>query len=457
MRFRFIFFILILLSACAVKKTAKAPPLVQVPPQWVEQRPTDPTFYIGIGTAAIQSSNDHLRLAKENALSDLASEIEVRVQSNSLLYTLETNNLFKQEYSESIRISSNMRLEDFEMVDSWQDDHYYWVYYRMSKEAYARQIKQKKSAAQNLALDFLTKGDVALKNNSFATAADYYLRGLQALEYFWNESHQTVYEGENILLNNTLYFKTKQLINSTQIQVDNALDLNFNNRYKTVARIVMSSDFETAYIPKNIPLVYEYFGEYGIIRGKTTTDANGCAEIEIDRAAKNRSDNALRIFIDTDKLFKSFVGDRFMQQLTSTMTGAETTKKITYNPPVVYLESTELNLDHHTYAATIESAIISSFAQKGIRLTTNADAADIKVILRANTKKSGSENGFFTSTLRVLVEVWDLPKGDLRYKISKDNIKGVDLNFEKAGLRSYQNFIKNIESELMRQLVSHLL
>ncbi len=37
-----------------------------------------------------------------------------------------------------IKSSAADELENFEMVDSYEDDHDYWVYYRISKEAHAK-------------------------------------------------------------------------------------------------------------------------------------------------------------------------------------------------------------------------------------------------------------------------------------------------------------------------------
>ena len=57
-------------------------------PDWVKQHPVSGLSYIGIGMAEI-SEGDYQQKAKQNALSDLVSEIQVVIAANSLLNTLE--------------------------------------------------------------------------------------------------------------------------------------------------------------------------------------------------------------------------------------------------------------------------------------------------------------------------------------------------------------------------------
>ena len=45
--------------------------------------------------------------AKESALNDLASEISVTVEGNSLLYTLESKDQFNETFTSTIKTSTN--------------------------------------------------------------------------------------------------------------------------------------------------------------------------------------------------------------------------------------------------------------------------------------------------------------------------------------------------------------
>ena len=66
----------LLLSICCVfHAEAQAP-------EWVTQRPTSSDAYIGIGVASL-SDNDYIKKATQSALSDIVSQIAVKLENNS--------------------------------------------------------------------------------------------------------------------------------------------------------------------------------------------------------------------------------------------------------------------------------------------------------------------------------------------------------------------------------------
>ena len=454
MRAVFGFLILVLLFGCNANKKSSSATQEPPPPGWVANRPLNSAYYTGIGVAPKTAGTNYQRTAKENALSDLASEIKVNVNSNSLLYTLETNAKFEQEFKESIRTRTDLNLEDFEIVDTWEDVNGYWVYYRLNKQAYAEKLQAKKNTAQQLALDFLAKAESARNNSSYSISVDYYLRGLQALENFWNEDNTVDYQGKTILLDNTLFTGLKDQLNQARIQFESPIILSFQNSFKAQADLLVTN--LSGAPAESVPLTYEYFGTYGRHRGKVATNADGRATIPVIEADKERADNSIRVSVDTELLFEPFQSDKFMKKLTETMRGTEAQKPITYKPPSVYLISKEENLNRSMDSEPIASAIMTSLGRRGVTFVNSKTNADIILKLDANTKTSGTEQGFYTSILTVNIEVNESLSGESRYKVSKTNMKGVDLSFEKAGLKAYQNFTRNIESELIRTLVNDL-
>ena len=166
--------VLFTLWACSSQKEiSRNEPIEPILPTWAQSRPISSTYYIGIGVAQKGSGQDFRGVAKENALSDLASEIKVNVNSNSLLYTLEREYKFEQEFRETIRTSTDLDLEDFELVENWEDENSYWMYYRLNKATYAENQRQKKEAAETLAIDFLAKAESAKEEGRTYKSIDY--------------------------------------------------------------------------------------------------------------------------------------------------------------------------------------------------------------------------------------------------------------------------------------------
>jgi len=451
----YLFFFVAILVSCSSQKSISTDESFPPSPTWVQSRPITNSYYVGIGVAQKTQGTDFRSAAKENALSDLASEIKVNVNSNSLLYTLEREYKFEQEFRETIRTSTNLDLEDFQLVDQYEDADAYWVYYRLDKSTYAERQRQKKESAESLALDFLTKAEAAEADGRYSESVDYYLRGLQAIEEFWGEKNEATFRGRTVLIDNELFGGLKSMLDGVILDLTNQPNLTFQNGYQTEAELSVR-DSESGQPQSGVPINYLYQGQYGRIKGSLSTNVDGRITIPIAEAERSTKPNMLSTEIDTEQLFEPFQGDRFMRRLTETLRGKSMSSPIAYSPPLVHIDGDEKNLGKKLSGEPISAAIIASLNRKGVRFTEDPKKADVVIELKADTKSTGESQGFSTVRLELDANVIDSQKDESVYKISKTDIKGVDLTFEKAGLKAYQNFTKNIESELMRKLANDL-
>ena len=119
-------------------------------PSWLKSRPIDHAYYVGIsGTSKTNNEFDYASNTKSKALEDLASEIKVKVESNSVLFQLERNDAFRDSYESVIKSKTSQEIEGFELVDAWETETEYWVYYRLSKAIFKEQQLKKQQTAQN--------------------------------------------------------------------------------------------------------------------------------------------------------------------------------------------------------------------------------------------------------------------------------------------------------------------
>jgi hypothetical protein len=451
----YLFFLTAVFYSCSSQKSVSSSENATPTPVWVQSRPITNSYYVGIGVAQKTQGTDFRSAAKENALSDLASEIKVNVNSNSLLYTLEREYKFEQEFRETIRTSTNLDLEDFQLVEQWDDADAYWVYYRLDKSAYAEKQRQKKESAESLALDFLSKAEAAKADGRYSESIDYYLRGLQGIEEFWADNNEATFRGQTILLDNELFGGLKSMLDGVILDPSNKPILTFQNSYRTQAELSVT-DSESGQPLSGVPLNYVYQGQYGRIKGSLSTNVDGRITIPIAEAERSTKPNMLSIEIDTEQLFEPFQGDRFMRKLTESLRGRSISSLIEYMPPLVHIDGDERNLGKKMSGEPVAAAIIASLNRKGVRFTEDPKKADVILELKSDTKSPGEAQGFSTVRMELDANVIDAQKNESVYKISKTDIKGVDLTFEKAGLKAYQNFTKNIESELMRKLANDL-
>lgn len=448
---RILVFLLLLgvLGACNSQKEVATQAPVVVVPNWVKQKPVTNAYYIGIGTAAINSGTQYLNTAKENALSDLSSEIKVNVNANSLLHSLEQKGRFEQEYKETIRTSSDLDLEGFELVEVFEDASQYYVYYRLDKAKYAELQRKKKEAAQKQSLDFYLKGEQASSEGNYQNAIQYYLQGLQALEAFWSEENEVALpDGKTILLDNELYAKLNALVTGVQISATTPVNRNYQNGFSPNANISVKHANQTY---QGVPLYFSYPIEDGKYNGKVVSGNDGTCAISITNTP-SKSTLTLKIKVDVDELFDAFSKDPFMRDLLKNFEGAKTEIPMSYQSAAVYFSSSEKNLGIDLEPFVLTSALKSSLAEKGMKVVEKMGNADVKLSLIADTKSGGESQGFASTYLNFDVDIRDTKTGESIFNISESNVKGVDMNFEKAGLKAYRNLSRNIDSEIISKL-----
>src|SRR5688572_7834607 len=151
---RFIRFLFIV-SAC--RPRLKTPDAEALKPAWLKTEPFQDGYYTGIGHSTKDGNNNYIQAAKKSALDDLVSEIKVNVSSTSVLSTMEVDRKLQEQYEQIIKTTATDEIEEFELVDAWEDGSNYWVYYRLSIARY-RQIKEEeKRNATILAKDYFKK------------------------------------------------------------------------------------------------------------------------------------------------------------------------------------------------------------------------------------------------------------------------------------------------------------
>ena len=122
----------------------------EAPPDWVTNGKSVGDAYVGIGSAPVSLSNYH-RIAKDAALEDLASDIEVAVKAKTRLFTSEYGHGMRQWYDQQISTYTQRSLTDYELTDEWTGGRYYWVRYQLLKDTYRNsQLLKKQKASQQI-------------------------------------------------------------------------------------------------------------------------------------------------------------------------------------------------------------------------------------------------------------------------------------------------------------------
>ena len=132
MRNVLIIIISMLIMSCGAKKT--------VMPEWVTSKPIDPTgtFVYGLGMSYVNPNSSYQQAARSNALADLAQEVESHIFDETRLLQKEDANGMQSAFSSETLTTSQVKLEDYQVVASYADEYRYYVLYKLDLPDYLK-------------------------------------------------------------------------------------------------------------------------------------------------------------------------------------------------------------------------------------------------------------------------------------------------------------------------------
>jgi hypothetical protein len=174
-------------------------------PDWVQQRPINSNYYVGIGYAnKTLNPTDFQQMAKKRALNDMIGEIKVVVSSNSILSQYQNNANYNQIFATETQVNAQAMVEDFEVIDSWENKTDFYIYYKLSKSDYEAAKRRKLQAAIEQSINFLDNADQLSIKENFMQIMRLRIKALGALQNYINEDVATEYKGKQVYLVNVI-------------------------------------------------------------------------------------------------------------------------------------------------------------------------------------------------------------------------------------------------------------
>ncbi len=420
-------------------------------PEWVNSRPLDPAYYIGIGSASKRlDPMNFAESAKKNAMNAMASEIKVNVRSESFLNTMQVNMQVQEAYNQTIATTTNADLEGFEVVDIYETPEDYFVFYRLSKSTHESIHRAKKTSAMQSAYDQLQQARVQRDRGSIALASDLYLHGLFALKEYWNEANPWNDGANQIFLDNTLYSEFRQMINEVELFCSvPQIALNAGNEFSR--DVVISAVYKGKPVA-GLGLIYSY--DKGRMRNQfnADTDMDGQVSLRIEDINLANAGNQLNVRVNALQFQPADLERRLVEPMLESIRSAPLIIPIATEMPIVQLQLEEKNLGKLLNTERLAAPLRDKMNARGLRFALGNANPDYLLVVRGDTREGGTSQGFHVAYLDFQIVLKD-KNGKIVYQRSESNVKGLQLNSEAAGLESYKNAIRLIEREIADQLI----
>ena len=423
-------------------------------PDWVKARPTNGAYYIGVGLAT-KARSDFQEAAKKNALNDLASEISVTVEGNSLLQTLDRKTTFDETFSSTIRTRTNEQIEGFELVDTWENGTDYWTYYRLSKAEHARIKAERKAAAVTSAIDLHGRSRTSLQAGDLRGAIDSDLRALIAMKEYWGENDVVDLDGKQVPLVNELYNDLQKLTSGVQLSVlPDRCELNYAGHFRR--ELLIQAQFGSGSVGRRLaqlPLIVEYPGSGGKVTELKSTDAEGAMRTTVQRVDPQANGKEVLVRLDVEGLASKELEPALVKVLLASLTKPEKRVLIDLRMPKVFMRANETNLGKPVGDAGVAMAVREELTRAGFRFVDREVDSDMLLTLTSSTRQGGESAGFFTTFLDVTFSFRDRRTNDVVHEGGRQAVKGVQLAYDKAGLDAYKKAVQDVRKDLVPSLM----
>jgi hypothetical protein len=450
-----VFLIVLAVGACKSNKGIKAKP------DWVRNRPTNESYYVGVGIASkINNPFDYQQIAKKNALNDLVSEIKVTVSANSVLSQFQDNKEFKQQFESDVKITALNTIEEFNVVDSWEDKEYFWIYYRLSKEEFKEIRRRKMTAAIQKAEDFYAQS-LSLTGEQFLQSIRLRIKALAALQPYLGEDVQANHKGKSVFLVNELVnslqtdlyaVQLKSILPTLQGKVGKPIAEPFD--VKAIFRDTFTTKTPVPYLPLHL------YVERGKIEGnlQTETDQTGIASFAISRIVDKSTVQTLRIAVDMNRMMRVDSLNSTLQTLLLSLDIPSTNIRMNVAPIKVFMQSSELNLSKSMTVGYFESTLKKQLVADGCVFVSTIDAADYILNLQSNTKALGIIWGNMrTVSLDMSLTLIERSRNIEIYKNGLHEIKGFQTTDENAGIDAYKTACEQLKLRIYPTLNKELM
>lgn len=421
-------------------------------PDWVRQHPVDALNYSGVGMAGI-SEKDYQQKAKQNALSDLVSEIKVEIAAHSLLSTIEEAGSVKQTFAESIRTEAREEIENFRLVDSWQGDNEYWVYYELNKDDYADFVEARRQKAIRNGFDFWYKGNIVLRQGDLMTAIELFSKGMDAIRPVLNQELFCSYEGKTINLATELYAALAGVFDGVTVVLNPATVS--GTPFQGIKEPIAVGVYRNGNPLRNIRLKAEFISGSGDLASLSPTSETGVTALYVRNITSKQARQQIGISLVDDAfgVFRKGTYATLFTQILSSLPEAALTIETEQAQVAAYVKSIQNDVD--MVERTVKSLLNNNF----FNVVASPSEADVIVVLDNKCRKGNTVPGElynfieFFSTLGIKVTNNRTGQIMLNYSINDERTLVPE---NKAGSQGKNMAAREVIKRLNREFVREL-
>ena len=418
-------------------------------PEWVKEYPVSETYYTGIGIADRSTHPlDYIKIAQQNALQNLMSQIKVTISSQSVFLQMERESGYEEDFKSNIEVKAKEILEGYELVSTYTQSNEYWVYYQLSKQKYHETRNARIQEAIEESKYFLNKA--VLYSTPYKDKYIYYAQAMAKLEPYLSEPLLTEFDRENVYLGSEIIARFRSYVDDFQLYcVSKKISAMIGN---TVSKIDLAVEYEGNRL-SNIPIM-AVSADLELKDTSKNTNENGVFTTSVPKIKSTQAIQKIEAGINFQDWLDEGTKSEFIQKLFKSVKTHQITIPIYVYTPTVFVSSEEKHFSVVKKESELRFAAESALTKMGFTPVGNKKEAQLIMNISADTQKGREVKNqkMFTAFLNMSVQVKDL-QGRIVFSDNITKLKGIQLDFNQADLNAYQLAKDEISNTIIADFV----
>jgi hypothetical protein len=450
---KFLFLLLVhwIPFACSPTKKQTTPDLTNAP-EWVRKAPNDAAYYHGVGSAVKNTAMDYKEKAKQNALSDIASNISVNISNSSVFSQFETDRKFSEYYRDNIKTTTKNYLEGYEMVEAYETRDRYWVYYRLSKQEHERLKNARiQSALLKSQGDYLQMTQ-ARESGQTAEAIFSAIRAIEKIRDYLGEDLRANYDGVDQSYSARLFADLTSLLNSIRIvyQTDK-LEVKRGQVPPNVGVVVMNEKEQRL---SNISVIASWSYSPGT-KSELVSDASGTLRISPGRAGSHATNETITTMADFGKMFRETTSDPIVRKILSSIKIKEFVLPVEVMTVSFSVTASEKSPGMEIYTGKVVREIGSVLNRDGFIVQQEPTVDGMAIVVETTLAPVADRGGKYTATLTANYVVLDLA-GNKLFEQKINDITGIGISPNESVADAFTALIGKIKISVIPSMYRQL-
>jgi hypothetical protein len=428
----------------------------QQKPDWLLNYPSNPLFYYGVGgIEKADGDTEFQSKAREIALGELISQIEVNVSSTTITTEQEVDGEYGNSFSQLIQLQAQKTIEDFEVVDSWQNEEEFWVIIRLSKQKYLQRLQEKMDEARSQALTALSDGDAAFQQENYSTALSSYTRALGDISPYLDRLSDISFEGEAINLFSTLRSRVQRSLDQLEISSSSGPEeVRIGKPAESPFSLTVVNELGS---PVNgIPFKFHFARGEGELEASSITNQKGEANSQLSKLVADDNLQIVTAELNLINFLPEENQNEFIQNLLESFSGLSTRYVIRASGVPVYLEYSESFLGEQKSTNYIQPVLKELFNEESYVFTDELNEAELYLELETSARQGSETYGLYSAFVDYKITATSLLTGEEVATYSVTDVKGISDNYEKAAAKAYAAGVDSLKANLLIRLISRI-